>query len=123
MLKPRSTTIYLLAAMTVAFAGCQDPRFAEQCELRRQRIEKHARQYRDHDAAGPERIQATLDIDEKLRKGREESLWKTCALCRRMHERDVLRWRSERDRRREWVRAYLHGKPDQIDDTWAKMIY
>lgn len=113
----------LLVGLLVVTGGCHDPRFVSQNEIRRRRTEHHVKQYVDHDAAGPERIQKTLDIHEKLRKGHEESLKKTCALCRRMHERDVERWRSERDRRREWIKTYLHGKPEQIDDTWAKMIY
>ena len=53
----------------------------------------------------------------------EKSLRKTCALCARMHQRDVDRWRDERDRREEWIKTYLHGKPEKIDDTWAKMVY
>jgi len=104
-------------------SGCHDQRFVKQSEIRRQRIEHHVRQYSEHDAAGPERIQKTLDLHEKLKKSHEISLKKTCALCRKLHERDVERWRGERDLRRERTHQHLRGKPEQIDDTWAKMVY
>ena len=38
-------------------------------------------------------------------------------------ERDVQRWHDERDLRKEKIRTHLRGKPEQIDDTWAKMVY
>lgn len=121
MLRRLTRTLVGLAAISAA--GCNDPRFEKQSEIRRQRIEHHVRQYRDHDAAGPERIRETLDLHEKLRKSHEASLNKTYALYRQLHERDVERWRGERDLRRERAIEQLRGKPEQIDDTWAKMVY
>lgn len=115
--------VVLLYPLYLGVSGCHDPRYVEQREIRRQRIEHQLTKYDEHAAAGPQRIQETLDLHEKLRQQHKESLERTCALCKKLHERDVQRWRSERDIRRERCRTYLQGKPDQIDDTWAKMMY
>jgi hypothetical protein len=44
-------------------------------------------------------------------------------LVRALHERDVRRWKEEEPLRKARLDALLRGKPDEIDDTYAKMIY
>ena len=121
----RSATKTILGLLAIAFSlgGCGDPRLAKSNEIRRQRIERHVKQYGDHDARGAERMKKTLEVDKTLRKERERSLSDTYALFRKLHRRDVQRWHNERDIRRERVRNQLRGKPKEIEDTWAKMIY
>jgi len=103
--------------------GCNDPRFIAQRDLRHRRIERRLAEYRQHDAAGPQRIQRTLAIHEQLKDEHEKSLAKTCALCKKLHEDRVERWRSQRDLRRQRARDILYGHPERIGDTWAKMVY
>jgi hypothetical protein len=117
------TTIFGLLAMSTAVGGCHDPRHVKQSEIRRQRIDQHVRQFRDYDAAGPERVQQTLDLQSQLREYHQESLNSTVATTRRLHERKVQKWESDRELRRERAHRYLRGKPEEIDDTWAKMVY
>lgn len=113
----------IAATAMLLVAGCHDPRYREQSDIRKARIRSHLSNYREHDAAGPQRAKQTIAVHRKLREHHKESLERTTDLARRMHERDVDRWHGERDLRRGRIRDHLHGNPDQIDDTWAKMVY
>lgn len=123
MTRASAINISGLLAVLSSFGGCNDPRYVDKAEIRRARVEQHVRQYREHDAAGPERIQQTLDIHRRQREHHKESLKNTADLARRLHERDVERWQTDSDLRRERINKYLHGKPERIADTWADMIY
>lgn len=109
--------------LLLAAGGCHDPRFIKQSDMRKSRIENHLIDYRQYDAGGPQRMKQTADIHRKMQKLQKESLVKTTALAKRMHQRDVDRWRSQSDLRRERTRTYLRGKPEQINDAWGKMVY
>jgi hypothetical protein len=120
----RSSAFFLIAyAIVAALGGCTDPRFQKQQEARDARIKDHLSAYAAHDAAGPDRIRQTLDLDKKLKERRAEHLAQTCELIRSLHERDVRRWEEEEPLRKARLEALLRGKPEEIDDAWAKMVY
>jgi hypothetical protein len=106
-----------------AFCGCTDPRFQKQQAIRDARIKDHLSVYAAHDAAGPDRIRQTLDLDKKLKERRAEHLVQTRELIRSLHERDLRRWKKEEALRRARLEALLRGKPEQIPEAWAKMAY
>ena len=113
----------MTGAAIAAFGGCNDPRFQKQQAIRDARIKDHVSAYAAHDAAGPNRIRQTLDLDKKLKERRAEHLAQTCELIRSLHERDVRRWKDEAALRRARLETLLRGKPDEIDDAWAKLVY
>lgn len=84
---------------------------------------RHLGDYAAHDAAGIAGIRRTLDLDAALNQRRAEHLTRTCGLVRSLHERDIRRWKEEAPLRKARFEALLRGKPDQIDDTYAKMVY
>jgi len=86
-------------------------------------MSRHLIDYAAHDAAGVDRIRRTLDLDAALNKQRTEHLTYTCGLVRALHERDVRRWKEETPLRNARLEALFRGKPDEIDDTYAKMMY
>jgi len=119
----RSTILVAVLGIPVVFSGCSGPRFKKQQEARDARIKDHLSAYAAHDAAGPDRIRQTLDLDKKLKERRAEHLAQTCELIRSLHERDVRRWEEEEPLRKARLEALLRGKPEEIDDAWAKMVY
>jgi hypothetical protein len=113
----------MTCAAVAAFGGCTDPRFQKQQAIRNARVKQHLSAYAAHDAAGPDRIRQTLDLDKKLKERRAEHLAQTCELIRSLHERDVRRWEEEEALRKARLEAILHGKPEQIDEAFAKLVY
>jgi hypothetical protein len=110
-------------AAVAALGGCTDPRFQKQQANRDARIKDHLSVYAAHDAAGPDRIRQTLDLDKKLSEHRGKHLAQTGELIRSLHERDLQRWKEEAALRRARLEALLRGKPEQIPEAWAKMLY
>ena len=106
-----------------AFGGCTDPRFQKQQAIRDARIKDHVAVYAAYDAAGPDRIRQTLNLDKKLTEYHAKHLAQTCELIRSLHERDVRRWEDEAPLRRARLEALFHGKPEQIPDAWARLVY
>jgi len=79
--------------------------------------------YASHDAAGVDRIRETVRLDKRLNQQRAEHLTYTCGLFRALHERDVQRWKEEEPLRKARLEALFRGKPDEIDETYARMAY
>lgn len=119
----RSNAITALCGIVAILSGCSDPRFKHQQKIRNERITYHLNDYAAHDAAGMDRVRQTLDLNTKLNEQRAEHLTYTCDLVRDTHERDVRRWNEDQTRRLDSLRAIFQGKPDQVPDTWAKMVY
>ena len=110
--------------IAVVLGGCIDPRFKQKQERRDARMARQLNDYAAHDAAGVDRIRQTLDLDATLNQRRAEHLITyTCGLVRTLHERDVRRWKEDAPLRKARIEALLRGKPDEIDDTYAKMVY
>ena len=107
----------------VVFSGCGDPRFKKSQELRDARIARHLNDYAAHEAAGVDRLRQTIELANRLEKVHAENLTRTCGLIRSIHEHDVRRWKDEESLRRDRLQALLRGKPEQIDDTFAKIAY
>ena len=84
---------------------------------------RHLNNYAAHDAAGVDRMHQTVELDKRLSQQRAEHLTYTCGLVRALHERRVQRWEEEEPLRKARIEAYFYGKPDEIDDTYAKMVY
>ena len=116
---------YLTAAFGIAviLSGCSDPRFKQKQEIRDARIAHYLNDYATHDAAGVDRMRRTIELDKRLSRQRAEHLTRTCGLVRALHERDVRRWKEEEPLRNARLDALLRGKPDQVDDIYAKMVY
>ena len=116
---------YLTAAFGIAviLSGCSDSRFKQQQEVRDARMARHLTDYAAHDAAGLDRMRQTVELDKRLSRQRAEHLTRTCGLVRALHERDMRRWKEEEPLRKARLDALLRGKPDQIDDIYAKMVY
>jgi hypothetical protein len=96
------STIWIVAfGFTVVLSGCSDPRFKQKQQVRDVRMARYLNDYAAHD----------------------ENLTRTCGLVRALHERDVRRWKEEELLRKARIEAILRGKPDEIDDTYAKMVY
>ena len=119
----RLSCLLMTGAAVAALGGCTDPRFQKQQAIRDARIKDLLSAYAAHDAAGPDRIRQTLDLDKKLKERRAEHLAQTCELIRSLHERDMRRWEEEAPLRRARLEALLRGKPEQIPEAWAKMVY
>ena len=107
----------------MVLSGCSDPRFKQKQELRDARMVRLLNDYAAHDAAVVDRIRETLELDKRLNEQRVEHLTRTCGLVRAIHERDVRRWKEEEPLREAHLKALLRGKPDRIDDTYAKLAY
>lgn len=122
IVRSRRITFWACASL-LTVGGCHDPRFIKQTELRKNRIENHLANYHEYDAGGPKRMKRTADTFKALQAKHKKSLASTTALVKKMHQRDVDRWRSQRDLRRERTRTHLRGKPEQINDTWGRMVY
>lgn len=116
---------YLTAALGIAviLGGCSDPRFKKKQERRDARMARHLNNYATHDAAGVDRMRQTARLDERLSHQRAEHLTYTCGLFRALHERRVQRWQEDEPLRKARLEALFRGKPDEIDDTYAKMVY
>jgi hypothetical protein len=109
--------------IALVLSGCSDPRFKQKQAIRDARIKHYLDDYAAHDAAGVDRMRQTVDLDRTLAEWRAENLTRTCGLVRTLHERDVRRWKEEEPLRKARIEALLRGKPDEIDDTYAKMVY
>ena len=110
-----------IAVMT--FVGCNDARWRDASAVRQTRITEGLKQYSAHDAAGPERIKETLEIDRRMAKHHSDNLDYTTDLFRRLHERDVRRWYDEAPDREAMLRELWNAHPETIPDTWARMVY
>ena len=119
----RLSCLLMVCAAVAALGGCTDPRFQKQQAVRDARMAHHLNDYAAHDAAGVDRMRQTLDLDAALNQHRAEHLTYTCGLVRKVHERDVRRWNEEAPLRKARLETLLRGKPDEIDDTYAKMMY
>ena len=119
----RSAILVATFGIAVVVSGCGDPRFKQKQEVRDARITRHLNDYAAHDAAGVDRMRQTLDLDQRLAQRRAEHLTRTCGLVRALHERDVRRWKEEESLLKARLETILRGKPDQIDDTYAKLVY
>jgi hypothetical protein len=121
----RYGTVLFIGAAIVAMtaAGCNDARWKEASAVRHARIAEELRRYSAYDAAGPERIKETMEIDRKVSEHRAENLEYTTELIRRLHERDVRRWVDEAPDREAMLRELWAGSPETIPDTWARMVY
>jgi hypothetical protein len=122
-LMQRLPCLLITCAAVAAFGGCTDPRFQKQQALRDAQIKDHLSVYAAYDAAGPDRIRQTLDLDKKLTEYHAKHLAQTSELIRSLHERDLRRWNEEAALRRARLEALLRGKPEQIPEVWAKLVY
>lgn len=109
--------------IVLILGGCSDPRFKQSQEVRDARITRHLNDYAAYDAAGFDRMRQTIELADRLEKVHAEKLTRTCGLVRAIHEHDVRRWKEEEPLRKERLQALLRGKPEQIDDTYARMAY
>jgi hypothetical protein len=112
-----------VAIVVMTAAGCNDARWKEVGAVRRARIAAELKRYSDREAAGPERIKETMEIDRRLAEHSAENLEWTTELIRRSHERDVRRWHDEAPDREAMLRGQWNGHPETIPDTWARMVY
>lgn len=119
----RSIIFTASLGILVLLGGCSDPRFKQQQELRDARITRHLNDYAAHEAAGVDRMRETIDLAKRIEEWHAKNLTRTCGLVRSIHERDVRRWKEEESLRKERVEAVFRGKPEQIEDTYAKMAY
>ena len=118
-----STILWVAFGFTVVLSGCSDPRFKQQQNRRDARMARYLNDYAAHDAEGVDRIRQTVELDKTLAEWHAENLTRTCGLVRALHERDVQRWKEEEPLRKARIEALLRGKPEEIDDTYAKMVY
>ncbi len=118
-----STILIVALGFTVVLSGCSDPRFKQKQDHRDARMARHLTDYAAHDAAGIERIRQTVELDKRISRQRAEHLTYTCGLFRALHERDVRRWTEEEPLRKARLETLFRGKPDEIDDTYARMAY
>lgn len=119
----RSNITTAAFGIVVVLSGCSDHRFKQKQAERDERITHHLNDYAAHDAAGVDRMHQTLELDKRLGEWHAENLARTCGLVRTIHERDLRRWKEEEPLRKAHIEAILRGKPEQIDDTYAKLAY
>ncbi len=119
----RIVAILLSATVVGSAGGCADPRYHAKRAERDARIEHYVSWYAEHDAAGPQRVQKTMDLDRRMAAHRARHLEQTCALVRSLHERDVRRWSDEAPLRQARAQTMFRGKPEQINDTFGRMVY
>lgn len=119
----RSTILAAAFGVAIVLVSCSDPRFKQRQERRDARMARLLTDYAAHDAAGVERVRQTVELDKRLSRQRAEHLTYTCGLFRALQERDVQQWKEEEPLRKARLEALFRGKPDEIDDTYAKMAY
>ena len=113
----------LLAAASALNCGCNNARFRRDQKIRSDRIRDNVGWYADYSTAGVERARTTMDLHRELRTRHADYLAETTDLIREEHRYDVNRWYENRPERRARLRGEWDGKPQNIPEAWADMIY
>ncbi len=79
--------------------------------------------YTAHDAGGPERMKRIKQLSEDAEEWHKKQLEEMHKRIDEAYQRDKQRWNDNRGQREGWLKAAAEGKPGEIPDTWAKMVY
>jgi leucyl aminopeptidase (aminopeptidase T) len=123
MTRPGMTRIYLLIAVSLAMLGCNNAKYKSTRYERDRRMYGMATDYVAYNKAGPERMSYVAGVDRKVRQRQQESLDRTLKFIEDSSEREQARWDAQHKNRQSWFQRIFKGKPEQIEDTFAKMTY
>jgi len=79
--------------------------------------------YLAHDAAGVQRLQRTVELGRRLDAHHRQHLAETVKRIEKYQSFERQRRREQAPLREAQLRAMYRGKPEQIDDTFARMVY
>lgn len=112
-----------IAGLVLSCTACNRPVWEEKSATRRQAIHDEVCRFRDHEAAGKERLAHTGRRIHKMHCYHKEHLKSTTEFVRGEIDSDQRRWCEEREKRRAFARRYFRDQPDTIPHTWARMVY
>lgn len=105
------------------FAGCADQRYKKARTERDARLAKVAGGYTKYNSSGFDRMSYVAGVSRKQRERQQQSLDATLKHIEDTNQRDQKRWNGQQRNRQSWWNRIFKGKPEEIDDTFAKMTY
>lgn len=119
----RIVHVILVVASLTGVPACNSSKYKDKRYERDQRIYKMSTDYAAYDKAGPERMNYVVGVDRKVRQRSQDSLDRTLKYIDETSQRDQTRWDSQQKNRQSWWKRIFGGKPEQMEDTFAKMTY
>ena len=117
-----SLAIVSLFCITL-FAGCADQRYKKARMERDARMTKLAGGYAKYNTSGFDRMSYVAGVSRKQRERQQKSLDATLKHIEETNKRDQKRWNDQQKNRQSWWNRIFKGKPEEIDDVYAKMTY
>ncbi len=112
----------LLIPFASAF-GCSDPRFKQKQSQRDDQMRSLVTEQAKRAWERENRLSEFHSFHQKRSKTHAEHLQQSWNLIEQRYAKRLKAWSEQAPRRREFTQRVLKGKPQEIDDTWAKMIY
>ena len=103
--------------------GCQDARFQDAQAVRDARIRAYMSRHEFREATRPVHIRRLSETLQDQRARRSEHLEFTLERIAGWHARDRQDWEESADARAALCRAIREGRPEEIPQAWAYMIY
>lgn len=113
----------VVLGVSLWLSGCDSTKYKSARYERDQRMYKMSTDYAAYNKAGPERMSYVVGVDRKVRARQQESLERTLKYIEDSSEREQARWDSQSKTRQSWFQRIFKGKPEQMEDTFAKMTY
>ena len=122
-----SRLIALLGVVTpgvlVLTAGCSGPRYEKRRFERDTRIEETWQLMERREARSEENLRKLRALTDKLEQDRRVWAEHLRARIRDKADEDMRWWAEGREERHEWLHALFDGRPESIEDAWARMTY
>lgn len=117
-------SVYLLGCMACGlFTGCSDSRYQAKQNIRDERIYYYSQSYLNREADNPEHLRSLEDRHEALSLERDARLKNRLQDVPRQVEVREETLRQTQPVRRERVRSIFGGRPENIRNAWADMVY
>ncbi len=107
----------------VMFAGCSDPRYQAKQSVRNDRIYYYSEAYRNRESQSTGHLMALDDERKSLGIERDEKLKNRLIEVPRHEQVRAEELRMDQPARHERVRSIIGGKPENIRDSWADLVY
>ena len=109
--------------LSICAAGCSNPKYKEARQARDQSMEDYLRWYAEYDAKGPQRMEWLEELRKEWKARHERQLEESFRFIDDAYERDRKLWEKNAPQRERWLKAFLEGRPEEIEETWPKMVY
>ena len=117
------TLSFVVAGVSIPAGGCSDPKYKSRQATREQSMSQVMSWYAAHEAGGPARMKRIKQLNEDAEEWHKKQLEEMHKRIDVSYRRDYKRWNDNRQQREGWLKAAAEGKPGEIPDTWAKMVY